>query len=86
MHILLGGPKFFKPRPGPLSFKEKFLSFAVSALVLLYPLYWLLQKPGLFIIYLLSVIVFAVSVRRNECPRFIYTDCPANNAAGYEKE
>ena len=76
-----GLPKFFKQRPGSLSMTEKLLSIAGPTLVLLYPVYWVLQEPGLFIIYLLSVIVFVASVRRNECPRCIYTDCPANITA-----
>jgi hypothetical protein len=45
-------------------------------MVLLYPVYWILQEPKLFIIYLLSVITLFASVRRNECPRCIYTECP----------
>lgn len=75
-----GLPKFFSPRPGPLGFKDKFLSFACPALVFLYPVYWLWRQPGLLIIYLLSAGVFAASVRRNECPRCIYDECPANIA------
>jgi len=75
-----GLPKFFKPRPGSLGLTEKLLSFSGPTLVLLYPTYWVLQDPGLLIIYLLSVIVFVASLRRNECPRCIYTDCPANTA------
>jgi hypothetical protein len=57
---------------------EKLLSVTGPTLVLLYPVYWVLQEPGLFIIYLLSVIIFVASMRRNECHRCIYTDCPAN--------
>jgi len=75
-----GLPKFFRQRPGPLSTTEKSLSIAAPALVVLFPVYWLLQTPGLFIIYLLSIVVFGASVRRNECPRCIYTDCPASRA------
>ncbi len=58
---------------------EKSLSIAAPALVILFPVYWLVQTPGLFIIYLLSLFIFGASVRKNECPRCIYTDCPANN-------
>ena len=75
-----GVPKLFKQRPGPLGVFEKCLSIAAPGLVILFPIYWLLQAPGLLIIYLLSVIVFGASVRRNECPRCIYTDCPANRS------
>ncbi|WDP89579.1 MAG: hypothetical protein HUN04_07545 [Desulfobacter sp.] len=79
-------PKFFSQRPGSLSLREKILSVGGPVLVLLYPVYWLVQEPGLFIVYLLSVIVFGASVRRNECPRCIYTDCPANIAQRHRAE
>ena len=75
-----GLPKFFRQRPGPLGVMEKSLSIAAPALVILFPVYWLLHTPGLFIIYLLSIVMFGASVRRNECPRCIYTDCPANKS------
>ncbi len=75
-----GLPKLFRQRPGPLSIMEKCLSVSAPALIMLFPVYWLLQTPELFIIYLLSIILFGASVRRNECPRCIYTDCPTNRA------
>lgn len=75
-------PKFFSPRPGPLSSMEKVVCVAGSAVVLVYPVYWLVQAPGLFIVYLMSLVVFGASVRRNECPRCIYRDCPVNIAPG----
>jgi hypothetical protein len=73
-----GLPKLFRQRTGPLSMMEKCLSVSALALVILFPVYWMLQTPGLFIIYLLSIVLFGASVRRNECPRCIYTACPAN--------
>ena len=76
-----GLPKFFKQRSGSLSWTEKLLSISGPTLVLLYPVYWILQEPGLFIIYVLSVITLFASVRRNECPRCIYTECPVNISA-----
>jgi len=75
-----GMPKFFIPRPGPLSIKEKTLSFAAPALILIFPVYWLIRSPGLLTIYILSLVVFGASIRRNECHRCIYTECPANIA------
>ena len=73
-------PKVFMVRPEPPGFLDKTLAFACPALVLAYPLYWLFQEPGLLMVYLLSVTVFGASIRRNECPRCIYTDCPVNAA------
>jgi hypothetical protein len=81
-----GLPKFFKQRPGSLSFTEKLISIAGPTMVLLYPVYWILQEPGLFIIYLLSVITLFASVRRNECPRCIYTECPVNISAQHTED
>ena len=71
-------PKFFQRRPGPLSFLDKSFAFAASGVMLIFPLYWLFQQPGLLVIFILSLIVFMVTIRRNECSRCIYFDCPAN--------
>ena len=73
-------PKLFSQRPGPLSPMETLLSIAGPALILLYPVYWLIREPVLFMIYLLSILVFGASIRRNECTRCIYTHCPVNCA------
>ena len=78
-----GLPKLFKQRPGQISARDKLISFIASAILLLYPFYWLLQRPGLFIIYVLSIVAIGASVRRNECPRCIYAECPANIAERY---
>lgn len=75
-----GIPKFFTPRPGTLSLRDKVLSFAVPALIFIFPVYRLIRSPGLFTIYILSLAVFGASIRRNECPRCIYTECPVNIA------
>jgi hypothetical protein len=76
-----GMPKFFHPRPGPLGFLDKGIAFIASAIMIIFPLYWLFQQPGLLVIFLLSLIVFLVTIRRNECNRCIYFDCPVNKVA-----
>jgi hypothetical protein len=73
-----GMPKFFPPRPGPLQMMDKAASILAAALLLGFPLYWLVQEPGLLIVFALSTAGFAAAVRRNECRRCIYLDCPAN--------
>jgi hypothetical protein len=73
-----GMPKFFSPRPGPLSGLEKTVTLAASAAILLFPVPWLLAKPGLLIIYILSLGIFAASMVRQECRRCLHFDCPAN--------
>ncbi len=75
-----GFPKFFAPRPGPMSMLEKLAAFAATFLIVFFPIYWLSRQPGLFVIYLLSLIVLVATIRRNECPRCIHGNCPLNCA------
>jgi len=74
-------PKFFQRRPGSLGFLDKGITFIASLAVIIFPLYWLFQQPGLLVIFILSLIVFLVTIRRNECSRCIYFDCPVNKVA-----
>ena len=71
-------PKFFQRRPEPLGFLDKGITFIAALVIIIFPLYWLFQQPGLLVIFLLSLIVFLVTIRRNECHRCIYFDCPGN--------
>jgi hypothetical protein len=73
-----GMPKFFHARPGPLSANDKAIAFGTAAFLAALPLAWLFTSPGLLVLYLLSLTLFAVSVRRFECHRCIYFDCPSN--------
>jgi hypothetical protein len=73
-----GLPKFFPKRPGKLDGVDKAITFLATAVLLIFPVYWLLMAPGLLIIYLLSLIGFCSAVYRNECERCIYVECPAN--------
>ena len=73
-----GLPKFFEKRPGALDGTDKAVTFGVTALLLIFPLYWLFMEPGLLIIYILSLAGFGAAVYRNECERCIYFECPAN--------
>jgi len=73
-----GVPKFFQRRPGSLGFLDKSIAFAAPAVVIIFPLYWLFQQPGLLVIYILSLLVFFATIRRNECRRCIFFDCPVN--------
>jgi len=51
------------------------LGFAIAAL---FPVYWLLNQKVLLLAYLLSCVVVGMTLRRFECHRCIYFDCPAN--------
>ena len=73
-----GVPKVFERRPGPLTVADKALALGAFAAVILFPLYWLFQQVGLLAIFVMSLAVFFATIRRNECRRCIYFDCPVN--------
>ena len=73
-----GMPKFFTEKPGPLNRKEKAISIAAPLVMLSFPLPWLMDQPGLMLIYLMSLAVTGWTMWRQECVRCAYTDCPAN--------
>ncbi len=73
-----GVPKFFKSRQGPLSLFEKAISIIAPTILILFPVYWLILQPALFIIYILSFLVLGATIRRNECCRCVYFYCPLN--------
>jgi len=75
-----GLPKFFNKRPGTLDIVDKAVTFSTTALLLVFPLYWLLMEPGLLAVYFLSLLGFGAAIYRNECGRCIYFECPANKA------
>lgn len=71
-------PKFFKTESGPLSMLEKMVSLMTCFVILMLPIYWLLLRPGLLVIYLLSTGVLGLTLRRYECKRCVYFQCPSN--------
>jgi hypothetical protein len=71
-------PKFFKPVSGPLSLLEKTVSVIALLVIIMLPIYWLLLQPGLLLIYLLSIGVLGLTLRRYECKRCVYFQCPSN--------
>lgn len=74
-----GLPKFFAPRPGKLSGMDMALSFGPAVLLFLFPLFWMVSEPGLLVIYILSLIALAATMKRYECGRCIYHECPVNS-------
>lgn len=76
-----GFPKFFKKRPGKLDVVDKVVTFCVTIVLLIFPLYWLWMEPGLLIVYILSLVGFGAAIYRNECERCIFLDCPANRVS-----
>jgi hypothetical protein len=75
-----GVPKLFQGRPVPLTWWEKGLTLAAAGVLLLLPVPALLEQPALLAVYVLSLGVFLVSVRRYECVRCTYRACPSNRA------
>ncbi|MCP4689625.1 MAG: hypothetical protein GY859_16345 [Desulfobacterales bacterium] len=75
-----GVPKIFKPNPGPMNIFEKLAVLLAVLLIVFFPFYWLSRQVGLFVIYILSIIVLGATIRRNECPRCIHRNCMLNCA------
>ena len=73
-----GMPKIFKAKSGSLSPLEKTVSVMTLLAIITLPIYWLLLRPGLLVIYLLSIGVLGLTLRRYECKRCVYFQCPSN--------
>jgi len=78
--FIWGIAKYFKARPGPLNIFEKGISFIAALTIIFFPIYWMRIYPDLLVVYVLSLAVFGITIRRNECKRCIYFECPANSA------
>ena len=76
--FIWGLPKLFASRPGALNKIDITVAFGAALLLALFPVYWLILEPGLLIIYGLSFSTLLAAVRRSECERCIYFECPAN--------
>ena len=77
-----GMPKLFPSKEGPLSGRDKLITAAAAAILIVFPINWLADDIGLLVIYLMTLTVFGLTIRRHECGRCIYSDCPLNAAAG----
>ena len=76
--LFWGLPKLFSPRPGSLTKFDITAAFGAFGLLVVFPVYWLFLEPGLLIVYGLSFSTFLAAIRRSECERCIYFECPAN--------
>ena len=81
-----GMPKFFSPRPGPLTLGDKVCTLAAAGTLFLFPMPWLIFQPGLLVVYLLSCAILAATLVRQECRRCIYFDCPANRVPDHLRQ
>ena len=86
-----GWPRHFKPKstpPGKLDLVITSLGFII---VILFPFPWLLKVPFLTGTYLVSILIFLLTIWRYECIRCIYFGCPFNRVPAelrteFEKE
>jgi hypothetical protein len=77
-----GLPKLFAPRAGKPTKFDMAVAFGAFGAVIVFPIYWLLKEPGMLIVYGLSLGGVIAAVRRSECERCIYFECPANKVPG----
>jgi hypothetical protein len=83
--FLWGVPAWFKPREGPLRFYEKILAGLGFAVVILFPVYWLLPHILLLLVYLIAWVLIGVFLKRYECGRCINRNCPLHPAPSNSK-
>ena len=77
-----GAPKLWKYRPGPMNLLEKYILIFGFMVVWGYPLVFLflLKNWLVFAVYLSSVALFFIILRKKNCARCINFSCPLNNA------
>ena len=75
-----GFPKLFAPRAGSYDSKDLAVSGLAAVALALFPAWWLIREPILFVVYALSTAGFGAAIYRNECKRCIHMQCPANRA------
>jgi hypothetical protein len=84
--FIWGVPKYFAKRPGPLSKFEISMLILGFFVVIFFPIFWMLKSSQFFILYFLTWIIFAMTLKRYECTRCIYFNCPANSVGDKLKE
>lgn len=81
-----GWPRHFKPRlppPGKFDLAITSLGFII---IILFPVPWLLKEPFLTGTYLVSILIFLLTIWRYECGRCIYFGCPFNRVPAEVRE
>ena len=75
-----GSPRLWKYRPGPMSLTEKVVFATGLALVMGYPLPFLLVGSQWFLlaVYLLTVVSFYLTLQRSYCSECMNFACPLN--------
>jgi hypothetical protein len=73
-----GWPRHFKPRQYPPGKFDLVITSLGFIILILFPLPWLLKIPFLLGAYLVSILIFLLTIWRYECLRCIYFACPFN--------
>ncbi|WP_410508179.1 hypothetical protein RSJ42_15545 [Methanosarcina hadiensis] len=73
-----GWPRHFKPRSTPPSKPDLVITSLGFMILILFPFPWLLKVPFLMGTYLISILIFLLTIWRYECGRCIYFGCPFN--------
>jgi hypothetical protein len=73
-----GFPKLFAPRAGSYDNLDLAVSGLAAVAFALFPVWWLVREPLLFVVYALSLAGFGAAIYRNECEQCIHMECPAN--------
>ena len=73
-----GFPKLFTPRGGGYDNLDLAVTGLATVAFVLFPIWWLIREPSLFIVYGLSMIGFGAAIYRNECEQCIHLECPVN--------
>lgn len=73
-----GWPRHFKPKSTPPGKFDLVITSLGFIIVILFPIPWLLKVPFLTGTYLVSILIFLLTIWRYECIRCIYFGCPFN--------
>ncbi|MGB9929427.1 MAG: hypothetical protein ACPK85_13665 [Methanosarcina sp.] len=73
-----GWPKYFRPRPYPPGKFDLVITSLGFIIVIFFPLPWLFKEIFLLGAYLVSMLIFLLTIWKYECSQCIYFGCPFN--------
>ncbi len=76
-----GPVKWFRAKPGPLTFRDKALIIGFDIVVGSFPFYWFWQQPKLLILYFVFVALFFTVILTFSCSRCAHFSCPFNRVS-----
>jgi hypothetical protein len=72
-------PKIFRPRPGAWKSIDKIMLSFAGGVTILFPGYWLWKDKLLLVLYILTGLIFVITLKKFECGRCTYFDCMSNS-------